>query len=110
MSTYYQHTLHDSYTGYLYIANKIKTLRSSWKVTIEINIELDKVNTWLKVNKLSLNVEKTKCMLFHKRRKLNPIQFSINGRDIDVVSHFNYLWIILDEKHILEKTCCNDYK
>ena len=27
---------------------------------IEINRELDKVNTWLKVNKLSLNVEKTK--------------------------------------------------
>ena len=55
---------------------------------IEINRELDTVNTWLKVNKLSLNVEKTKCMLFHKRRQLNPIQFSINGRDIDVVSHF----------------------
>ena len=64
---------------------------------IEINRELDKVNTWLKVNKLSSNVEKTKCMLFHKRRQLNPIQFSINGRDIDVVSHFNYLGIILDE-------------
>ena len=66
---------------------------------IEINRELDKVNTksWLKVNKLSLKVEKTKCMLFHKHRQLNPIQFSINGRDIDVVSHFNYLGIILDE-------------
>ena len=36
-------------------------------------------------------------MLFHKRRQLNPIQFSINGKDIDVVSHFNYLGIILDE-------------
>ena len=31
---------------------------------IEINKELDKVNTWLKVNKLSLNVDKTKCMIF----------------------------------------------
>ena len=36
-------------------------------------------------------------MLFHKRRQLNPIQFSINGRDMDVVSHFNYLGIILEE-------------
>ena len=70
---------------------------------IEINRELDNVNTWLKVNKLSLNVEKTKCMLFHKRRQLNPIQFLINGRDIDVVSHFNYLGIILHENIILEK-------
>ena len=80
---------------------------------VEINRELDKVNTWLKVNTLSLNVEKTKCMLFHKRHQLNglnPIQFSINGRDIDVVSHFNYLGIILDENISWKKTRCNDYK
>ena len=31
---------------------------------IEINTELDKVNTWLKVNKLSLNVEKNKVYDF----------------------------------------------
>ena len=49
------------------------------------------------MDKLSLNVEKTKCMIFHKRRHLKPIQFFVNGRDIDVVSHFNYLGIILDE-------------
>ena len=64
---------------------------------IEINRVLDKINTWLKVNKLSLNVKTTKCMLFHKLHQLNLIQFSINGRDIDVVSHFNYLGIILEE-------------
>ena len=76
----------------------ILTLKISLFTTdIEINRELDKVNTWLKVNKLSLNVDKRKCMLFHKRRQLNLIQFSINGRDIDAVSHFNYLGIILDE-------------
>ena len=64
---------------------------------IEINRKLDKINTWLKVYKLSLNVEKPKSIIFHKRRHLNPMQFSINDRDIDVVSHFNYLGIILDE-------------
>ena len=31
---------------------------------IEINRELDKVNTWLKVNKLLLNVEKNKVYDF----------------------------------------------
>ena len=62
------------------------------------------------MNKLSLNVEKTKCMLFHKHRPLNPIQFFINGRDIDVVSHYNYLGIILDENIFWKKTCCDDYK
>ena len=31
----------------------------------EINYELEKVKLCLKANKLSLNVKKTKCMLFH---------------------------------------------
>ena len=31
----------------------------------EINKELEQVNTWLKVNKLSLNVGKSKIMIFH---------------------------------------------
>ena len=31
-----------------------------------LNRELEKVNTWFQLNKLTLNVEKSKCMLFHK--------------------------------------------
>ena len=45
----------------------------------EINCELEKVNTWLKLNKLSINVDKTKCMFFHKRRPITPLQFSMNN-------------------------------
>ena len=44
----------------------------------EINYELEKVNLWLKANKLSLNVKKTKCMFFHKRKTLPHINLSIN--------------------------------
>ena len=29
-----------------------------------MNVELENVSTWFKSNKLSLNVEKTKCSLF----------------------------------------------
>ena len=61
-----------------------------------INNELEKVNKWLKLNKLAVNVDKTKIMLFHKRRPVTPIQFSMNNRIIDVVQHFNYLGIMLD--------------
>ena len=32
---------------------------------VEINSELEKVNTWLKLNKLVTNVDKSKCMFFH---------------------------------------------
>ena len=61
-----------------------------------INNELEKDNKWLKLNKLAVNVDKTKSMLFHKRRPVTPIQFSMNNRIIDVVQHFNYLGIMLD--------------
>ena len=35
----------------------------------DINAELEKVNTWLKLNKLSLNAQKAKLMLFHRKQK-----------------------------------------
>ena len=35
-------------------------------------------------------------MLFHKRRPVTPMQFSMNNRIIDVVHYFNYLGIMLD--------------
>ena len=61
-----------------------------------INDELEKDNKWLKLNKLAVNVDTTKSMLFHKRRPVTPIQFSMNNRIIDVVQYFNYLGIMLD--------------
>ena len=36
-------------------------------------------------------------MFFNKRRHFTPLQFSMNNRSIDVVQHFNYLSIMLDE-------------
>ena len=61
-----------------------------------INDKLEKVNKWLKLKKITVNVDKTKSMLFHKCRPVTPIQFSMNNRIIDVVQYFNYLGIMLD--------------
>ena len=47
-----------------------------------ITTELDKVDVWLRHNKLSLNVEKTKCMTFHT---IEQLQLSINGKPIEHV-------------------------
>ena len=69
----------------------------------EINKELEKLNLWFKLNKLTLNVDKTKCMFFHKRRAVPSINLSMNNIPIDIVPHFNYLGIILD-KHLSWKT------
>ena len=35
----------------------------------DINAELEKANTWIKLSKLSLNAQKTKLMLFHRKQK-----------------------------------------
>ena len=63
-----------------------------------INESLDSVCTWLKVNKLSLNVKKTKFMIFHHANK-NFIQpkLTIDQADIERVKSFNFLGLTLDE-------------
>lgn len=65
-----------------------------------INNELDKVCNWLALNKLSLNIKKTKFMIFHSRQRniTNVIpNLSISGTRIECVSQFNFLGLIIDE-------------
>ena len=64
----------------------------------DITSELEKVNTWLKLNKLSLNAQKTKLMVFHRKQKqVDEINVQINGTQIERVESFNFLGIMLDE-------------
>ena len=55
-----------------------------------INNELERVNTWLKLN-ITLNVEKTKGMIFHKHRKIEHTKWSMNNRTIDIVPQLSFL-------------------
>ena len=58
----------------------------------DINRELEKVNTWLKLNKLSLNKQKTKLMLFHRKQKhFDKISVVINGIEIEHVPSLIFL-------------------
>ena len=43
-----------------------------------INTELNKIDTWLKINKLTMNTDKSKAMLFHNRRKVNTITINMD--------------------------------
>ena len=64
----------------------------------EINCEIEKINTWLKVNRLSLNLQKTKLMIFHRKQKhIQNINIVINGMHIERVESFNFLGITLTE-------------
>ena len=54
-----------------------------------INNELAKVNDWLKINKLSLNIDKTKFMIFHNyQQQITVSNISIDNIAIECVPNF----------------------
>ena len=64
-----------------------------------INSELAEISTWLKINKLSLNVKKTHHMIFTHKRKIQPsVALSIEGHPIDEVDNTKFLGVYLDNK------------
>ena len=66
---------------------------------IIINKELAKINEWLEINKLSLNVTKTKFMVFHrqhKHRAIKPPVPKIKNKNIEKVEQFKFLGLTLD--------------
>ena len=65
-----------------------------------MNIELCNICNWLAVNKLSVNVSKTKFMVFHPHQKDVKDQIPnlrINDSEIELVENFDFLGIQLDE-------------
>ena len=56
--------------------------------------ELIKFTEWLGCNQLNLNVNKTKLMLFHSKRKaVNYPKLLLNNKNIENVAEFNFLGI-----------------
>ena len=52
---------------------------------------------WLRENKLTLNLDKTKSMIIGSNRKLGNISLSLSifDTDINTVSSFKYLGVVL---------------
>ena len=76
------------------------TLNTKEDINDILNDELVKINNWLKVNKLSLNVAKTKAMLFHMPQKqILNLQLKIAGSDVEFIDNFNFLGITIN-KHL----------
>ncbi len=75
-------------------------MKNTQKQTAEmtLNTELANVSDWLKVNKLSQNVNKSKYMIFHINRKhVNPMHPLIDNTTIERALQFNFLGLTLDE-------------
>ena len=71
-----------------------------------INNELCKISEWLGANKLSLNISKTKFMVFHtSNRSVTYPVLQMDRKPIERVTQFNFLGLILQSnlawsKHI----------
>ena len=65
-----------------------------------INDELAKFYNWLKTNKLSLNVNKTKAIAFHMPQKIIQLPLlQIAGTNIEFVDNFNFIGLTIN-KHL----------
>ena len=66
-----------------------------------MNSDLDTIQTWLKVNKLTLNVKKTKYMLIGSRPKLdlvsNNFAVKVDNIPIERVTVYKSLGVSVDE-------------
>jgi hypothetical protein len=65
-----------------------------------LNIEIRKLSDWFKSNKLSLNLEKTKFIVFKPRQKEYNYTFQIiiNNEYIEQVKETVFLAVVLDEE------------
>ena len=60
--------------------------------------ELENITLWLKRNILSLNVQKTKFMVLHKKQKqIKELNIVINRTTIERLKSFNFFGLIIDE-------------
>ena len=66
-------------------------------VETSINAELLKINDWLQINKLSLNIAKSKFMIFQKiDKEMEVLTLKVDNMNIERVKEFNFLGLMVD--------------
>ena len=87
----------------LYADNAVLVFAASTPLELQDALQNDfnLIVDWYIDNKLTLNVKKTKILLTGSKVMLslfNDFEFSTDGRQLDRVSFFRYLGVVLDEK------------
>ena len=65
----------------------------------ELDLQLNNIINWFRLNKLTLNIKKTKLMLFGTKQnltKFDDIKLNYDSEEIERVDKFKYLGVILD--------------
>ena len=92
-----------SSSALMYADDTSLTLSAYDPTTLEekLNKDLDEVQKWLKSNKLTLNVKKTKYMIIgshYRLRHLNgDLNVTVNSQQLTRVTNYRYLRIEVDE-------------
>ena len=90
------------YSSPLYYFSPSLTLNNCnvQQISNNINSELNYIFVWLCVNKLALNVKKTKYMTFHNQQcdlRNLILNLNINNEPVERVNEFNFLGLTIDE-------------
>ena len=72
---------------------------SVFSIQSSLQLCLDLANLWLQRNGLRINVDKTKSMLIHSRKKIvdGDLTLKIDDRTIDCVQSFKFLGVIIND-------------
>jgi len=63
-----------------------------------VNSEMSKIDCWMRINKLSINYNKTKYMVISNKRQTCKGQVKIGKHEIEQVAQITYLGVIFDNK------------
>ena len=63
-----------------------------------VNSEMESLVTWLRCNRLSLNISKTSYMIFGPFSQTSDLGLSVNGVTIERVTNFKFLGVMIDSK------------
>lgn len=64
----------------------------------KLNQDLETLSQWLQLNKLKLNIQKTKYMILGKHNVNTQYDIHIHGESLERVSVFKYLGVTIDDK------------
>lgn len=86
------------------------------KMLTDVTVQLEKIEKWCEENSVTINYDKTKCMVFSKVNDRSnftmPNGITVNGHFIERVNVFSYLGVKIDSHftfnthydHVLKKT------
>ena len=66
-----------------------------------MNSDLEELSKWLKLNHLTLSISKSNFMIIGSSQQLNKIDsisFKVDNMDLDEVSSFKYLGIVINNR------------